>query len=169
MVWKLLRLGGCCAGQRKYPLRRGIAAGFRSEHCHFTRFNRAEIPPPASRNRSAGVPPAVRAASSPPLPSIKFPFWRSLLSSHATGNDLRRKITFTFHRSPRHPPQHRDLSNMRQRIRDRPLKQFFRCGLDWVIGSQKIIESLQTRKEPLDVLIPVLHPRVPPSLLPPCN
>src|SRR5438093_8396103 len=118
---------------------------------------------PASRSRSAGVPPAVRAGVLAALPSIKFPFWRSLLSSHATGNDLRRKITLTFHRSPRHPPQHRDLPNMRQRIRDRPLKQFFRCGLEWAVGSPKIIESLQPRKEPFDVLIPVLNPRFPPS------
>src|SRR5207253_7807971 len=100
---------------------------------------------------------------------IELSLRRGLLPPHATNDNLRRKITFTFHRSPRHPPQHRDLPNMRQRIRDRPLKQFFRCGLEWVIGSQKIIESLQTRQEPLDVLIPVLHPRVPPCLLTPCN
>src|SRR5207244_839232 len=100
---------------------------------------------------------------------IELSLRRGLLGPDATSSNLCHKITLTFYRSPRHPPQHRDLPNVRQSIRDWPLKQFFRCGLEWAVGSQKIVKGLQPRKEPLDVLIPVLHPRVPPCLLPACN
>jgi hypothetical protein len=64
---------------------------------YFTRFNRGRSPLPAARNSSAGVSPAVRAASSPPSPSTKFLFRRRLLPSHTTRKDLGSEITFTFH------------------------------------------------------------------------
>src|SRR5690349_11937744 len=111
-------------------------------------------PLPAARNSSAGVSPAVRAASSPPSPSTKFLFRRRLLGPNATSSNLGSKITFTFHGSPRHPPQHRDLPNVRQRIRDRPLKQFFGQCSEWLARSEEIVERLQPRKEPFHILIP---------------
>src|SRR5690242_16675891 len=54
--------------------------------------------------------------------SIKFSLWGGLLSTDPPGDNFSLEVVLPLDRAPGQPTQHRDLSNVRQRVRDRPLE-----------------------------------------------
>jgi len=55
-------------------------------------------------------------------PSLELSLRRSLLRAHTTGHNLGRKVALALHRRTGEAPQDRELSHMRERIGNRPLK-----------------------------------------------
>src|ERR1019366_4815879 len=123
--------------------------------------------PPATDSpaQTAGSPhrnltlPAVGSAvgcavslSSPRSSGTLIP--ESLVRSHAARLNRRHEIILAAHRAARHPPQHGDLSHVRQRIRHRALKQPLGLGTQWDSAGQTAIECLQPRKESRGIRLP---------------
>src|SRR5581483_2102904 len=61
-----------------------------------------------------------------PITKSKFPFRRGLLRADASRRDVGLVVVLPFDRRVGKPPQHRELPDVRQRVGDRPLKQFLR-------------------------------------------
>jgi len=79
---------------------------------------------------------------------------RSLIRADPPALNLSLMIIFPSHRTTRHPPQHRDLPDMRQRIRNRTLKQLLWSFMKDRIRCKIVIERFQTREKPLTLPIP---------------
>lgn len=60
------------------------------------------------------------------LRSTKLLIGRSLLRPHAPNNNFSGDIAFAFNRTAGHPPQHRDLADVSQSVRDGSLKESLR-------------------------------------------
>ena len=87
-------------------------------------------------------------------PASEFSPRRSLIRANPPALNLRPMIIFPSHRTARHPSQHRDLSDMRQRIRNRTLKQLLWSFMKDRIRCEIVIERFQTREKPLTLPIP---------------
>ena len=79
---------------------------------------------------------------------------RSLAGSDTSGGDLGAEVVFPLDRRTRQSAEHRDLSDMRQRVCDRALEELLRWKLQRQAGSEIAVESLQAGKKPLRLLIP---------------
>jgi hypothetical protein len=60
--------------------------------------------------------------------SIEFADGRSVLQPDAAGSDIGAEIIFAANRCTRQAAQHGDLSDVRECIRNRPLKKLFGRG-----------------------------------------
>src|SRR5260370_40249166 len=94
--------------------------------------------------------------------SVEFVSGRFLIGPHAADGDLRFEITLAVHRISVHPPQHGNLTDVRKRIRDRPLKDFFRWESKVVVGSETIVRRFQCGEEARSFLFPRKGSRIGP-------
>src|SRR5215467_6575028 len=85
---------------------------------------------------------------------LEFALGRGLVCTDFPSCDVGHEIILAFHRYPGHPPQHRELSDVRQRVGDRTLKQLLQWGLQRLARAQVIVEGLQSGKEARLFLLP---------------
>ena len=79
-----------------------------------------------------------------------------MISTDPARRDFRLVIILAANRHARQPPQYRQLSDMRQRIRQRSLKQFVWRSMEGLRTLQKIIEAFQAFEKPLHFIRPRL-------------
>lgn len=72
--------------------------------------------------------------------AVKLAARRSLIRSHATGNDIGARIAFRPHRRACRAPKHGELTYVRERVGKRPLNQHFRRLAGGIRGCEALIE-----------------------------
>src|ERR1043165_1435570 len=75
--------------------------------------------------------------------SLELGSRRGLLRADAPGGDVRLVIVFAANRRVRETAQHRDLSDVRQRVGNRTLKQPLCADCKRRVGPQVVVEFLQ--------------------------
>src|SRR3984893_8569622 len=87
-------------------------------------------------------------------PSVKFLARGRLIRADASDCDFGHEIAFAFHRDTGHPTQHRDLSDVGERVGDRALKQFFGGDFERLFRRQVAVELLHGGEEALAFFFP---------------
>src|SRR5271167_1638195 len=85
---------------------------------------------------------------------IKFPSRRGLIQSDPPGGNFRLVIIFAANRRACQAPQKTNLADVRERVRDRPLKYSLRRFRERRARRQIVIQRLQRGIESLDALVP---------------
>ena len=85
---------------------------------------------------------------------IEFAAGRGLLRADAAGDDIRLRVIFAANWRAGEAPEQRQLADVRQRIGDRALKEFFRRAGERGIGGEIIIESLYGGEETPGAFVP---------------
>jgi hypothetical protein len=131
---------------------------------------RASITPKSARSfdaRAAQIRCA-QTGDSPTTPGqtlVKLTHRRSLIGTHPSSDDMCFVVILSAHRHACQAPQHRDLSDMRERIGYRSLEELFGRFVHRLLRSQICFECLKSRKETPDFGIPWKRIRITPLLL----
>jgi hypothetical protein len=96
---------------------------------------------------------------------IKLTSRSRLLCAHTARNNFRLGVVLGLDRNSGQPSQHRNLSDMRQRIGYRALKQNLRMPSQRPLRRQTIVTLSQARVEPIYFLLPRQRWRIVPCLL----
>ena len=85
---------------------------------------------------------------------VEFALGRRLFGTDAACHNLRAEIVFAAQRCAGKAAKHADLSDVRQRVRDRTLKKLFGRKQYGRVGSQISVECLEGGEKPLHPLFP---------------
>src|SRR5436190_1954095 len=118
-----------------------------------------------SRLRHAASCACTTGGTPAPPNLIKLAFGRFLICSNAACFDLRSRVVLAFDRLPGDSPQHRQLADVRQRVRDWTLKKPLAICGQLAFRSEIVIELAQRRVKSLDLLRPRKGFRVVPGLI----
>src|SRR5437868_8011898 len=99
-----------------------------------------------TRSRSFSVPQFQHFTRSPGRSVELHPRTR-LLRSDASRGDVRLEIVLALHGRAREAPEHRDLADVRQCVRDRPLEQLLDGAAERLLRGESLVESAETLEE----------------------
>src|SRR6202167_588176 len=98
------------------------------------------------------------------LRSIEFPLGRSLFGTDSARNDFGARIILRAYVRTGQATQHRDLSDVSERVSRRSLEKFFGCTTERRIRGDIIVKRFQTGEEPLHPIVPSNRFRIAPLL-----
>src|SRR5207302_7182178 len=111
---------------------------------------------------AVGAAPAVKVASAGGGSSLKLPARRGLLGPDTARDDLGDEVVFAADGRARQAAARGDLSNMRQRVGDGALEEFFCRRLQRSAGGQVRVEGGERGEEALHSRVPRQRRRVVP-------
>src|SRR5689334_9463097 len=95
---------------------------------------------------------------------VELEAWFRLLCTHTTPRNLGARIVLPTHGRTGDPPQHRDLTRVRERVSDRTLKESLEGHAECRLAGEIVVERGKRAEEARTVLAPRLHGRVLPPL-----